>query len=117
MTGQSFDEQSAVDLDQLHLLGFEKRLVTKIQPIQLTRLRAEAQESPEAAERTALARALIGCTALWGLIGIPIVAISVALQLTVGLWCLFGWAGVAACVAMNLWRRQQSSRLLAVRGV
>jgi uncharacterized membrane protein (DUF2068 family) len=106
-----------VDLDQLHLLGFEKRLIAKSQPIQLERLKAESQSSPETNESHALARALIGCSAAWVLIGIPVVGVSLALQLTVGLWSLLGWAGVVACVGMNIWRRQQSKRLLATMGL
>ncbi len=106
-----------MDLDQLHLLGFEKRLVAKSQPIQLERLNRESQGSPGENESQALARALIGCRAVWGLIGIPLVGIALALQLTAGLWGLLGWASVVACIGMNLWRRQQSKRILAAVGL
>ena len=99
--------------ENLHLLFFEKRLVARAQPIQLQRLEAESPSAtPEKKNRAALARALIGCRALWGLIGIAFVALGLILQLTVGLWCLIGYAGVAGCICMNVWRIQQSKRLL-----
>jgi fatty acid desaturase len=102
----------AVDPDRLHLLLFEKRLVEKAQRAQLKRLQAESPRSPEENERSALARALIACRAVWGLIGILFVLLGLVLQLTAGLWCLIGWMGLVACIGMNLWRRQQSKRLL-----
>ena len=101
-----------MDLDRYLLLGFEKRLVARIHPIQLERLQ-HTQDSLEENERHALGMALIGCGSLWGLFGIPIFFASLALQWTVGLWCLPGYAGFVGCLGMAIWRRQQFRRLFA----
>lgn len=99
--------------DELHLLGFEKRLVTKSQAVQLERLTAESPGTPDDNERNALARGLIGCASAWVLVGIPLVVLALALQLTVGVWALIGWVGVVACIGMNRWRVSQSKGITA----
>ena len=98
--------------DDLHLLGFERKLLTKTKQIQLQRLNEESPGTPGSNERQALVRALIGLRAVWGLLGIPLVGLGLALQLTVGVWCVIPYGGVVACIGMNLWRRQQSKQLM-----
>ena len=104
----------AVGPEEFHLLGFEKQLLSKGERVQLGRLQAAYPDRPKDNERVAFARGLIACAAAWGLVGIPFFGVALALQLTVGWWCLLGWAGVVACVGMNRWRSRQSKRLLAV---
>jgi hypothetical protein len=99
-------------LEHLHLLGFERKLLAKTKQSQLQRLNGESPDTPAYNERQALARALIGLRAVWGLLAIPLVGLGLALQLTVGLWCLIPYAGVILCIGMNIWRRQQSNRFM-----
>jgi hypothetical protein len=97
------------------LLGFEQRMVERVMRVQIPRMNRHAHDTPENTEREALILGLIACRALWLLMGIPLVAIAVALQVTVGAWCLVAYAGIAGVVAMSLWRARQSNRLKALR--
>jgi hypothetical protein len=94
--------------DELHLLGFERRRVARVGQTQGTKLASESPDSPDENRRQALARGLIGCAALWGLIGVAFVFIGLALLRTVGWPCLFAYACVLVCVVMNRWRIRQS---------
>jgi hypothetical protein len=97
------------------LLGFEKRMVERVMRVQIPRMNREAPDTPENTEREALILGLIACRTLWLLMGIPLVALAVTLQLTAGVWCLVAYAGIAGVFAMNLWRGRQSNRLKTLR--
>ncbi len=104
-----------MDLDHLHLLNFEKRVVAKIQPRQLARFNGESESRPPGKnESLALSSTLILCAFIWQWIAIPISFIALALQITVGLWSLLGYAGVAVCLGMSRWRSQQAKRIGAI---
>jgi hypothetical protein len=68
----------------------------------------ESPCTPDENQRQALAKGLIGCAALWGLIGVVFVFIGVALLLIVGWPCLLAYAFVLVCFVMNRWRIGQS---------
>ncbi len=101
----------------LHLMGFERRLSGKTLKVQRARLQKESPSTADTNDQEALARALIGCGAVWGLLAIPFVVVALALQVTIGTWCLLAWAGAVACVGMNRWRGHQAKGLLKQVGI
>lgn len=101
----------------LHLVPFEKRLSANTLRVQRAKLQKESPHTPDTNDQQALARALIGCRALWGLLGILFVGVSLAVQVTLGVWCLVPYAVVVACLGMNLWRGSQSKRLMKGIGI
>ena len=58
--------------------------MAKTKHVQLQRLHQESPSTPATNEQVAVARALTGLRAIWGLLGIVFVVVGLALQLTVG---------------------------------
>jgi len=100
-----------VDLNYLHLLRFEKKIVAKVQPAQLRKLESELQYSPDEKERLALRRSLIICEYVWLQVSWGFFIVALILQFTVGWHALLAWLGGLISSWMLLWRNRQAKRL------
>ncbi len=108
-----------MELNQLHLLGFEKRIVVRVQQIQLAKLNKESQGPPGTDENNilALAHGLIACRAAWGIMAVLLMWPALALYLLYGPWGLMGYIGFTICIGMNLWRGRQCRHILVANGI